>query len=69
MFARGSDVVQGLADMTADFRHLEGGRDKTSHLSRRALPRSGSSDGQGCKKGAIGRMLGPYHASRDCRVR
>ena len=51
--------MQGLANRSADFRRLEGGHDKTSHLSHRALLHSGSSDGQGCKKGRLDGCLLP----------
>jgi len=49
--ARGSDTAQGLADGSADFRRLEGGRDETSRPPCCALSRSGSFGGQGYKKG------------------
>ena len=51
--------MQGLADRSADFGRLKGGCDKTSRSSRCALPCSGSSDGQGCKKGRLDGCLLP----------
>jgi len=51
--------MQSLADKSANFGHLEGGRDKTSHSSRCVLQCSGSSDGQGCKKERLDGCLLP----------
>ena len=59
VFARGSDAAQGLANRGADFGHLEGGRDMMSRLSHCALPYSGSSRGQGCKKERLDGCLFP----------
>jgi len=59
MFTRGFDVAQSPADRSANFGRLEGGRDKTFRPYHYALPSSGSSGGQGCKKGRLDGCLLP----------
>jgi len=59
MPARGSDATQSPAERSADFGCLEGGRDKTFQPSRCALPCSGLSGGQGCKKERLDGCLLP----------
>ena len=49
----------GLADKSVDFGRLEGGRDETFRPPRCALSCSGSSGGQGCKKGRLDGCLLP----------
>jgi len=67
--ARGCDVTQSPAERSADFGHLEGGRDMTFLPSHHAQPYSNSSERITLQKGAIGWVLAPYHDSRDCQVR
>jgi len=58
-FTRGSGAAQSPADRSTDFGRLEGGCDKTFRPSCCALRRSGSSGGQGCKKGRLDGYLLP----------
>jgi len=69
MFAQGSDAAQSPADQSAEFEHLEGGRDVTFQPSHCAWPHSDPSGEIKLQKGVIGWVLAPYHVSRDCRVR
>ena len=59
MFTRGSDAAQSPTDQSADFGRLEGGRDMTFRPPHCVLPYSGSSGGQGCKKGRLDGCLLP----------
>jgi len=59
VFTRGSDAAQSPTDRSADFGRLEGGRDMTFRLSNSALPYSGSSGGQGFRKGQLDGCLLP----------